>query len=250
VCGVEALLRWHHPDRGLVMPGDFIRCAEETGLIMPIGAWMLDTALRAAADWPDNVRVAVNLSPYQLVRDDLVRTVEAALAASGQPASRLELEITENALLEQYSAGQTALRQLRAMGVRISMDDFGTGRASLSHLRSFPFDRIKVDRSFVASMTDSSQGSAIVRAILQLAATLNIASLAEGVETKAQIDELAAFGCDEVQGLLLSPAQPAAAVLGLLAEWPATAWAVAVTPYRPATVTIPLRSMTGTAGTG
>ncbi|MDB5399315.1 MAG: hypothetical protein JWQ55_1333 [Rhodopila sp.] len=219
VRGFEALLRWHHPDRGLVMPGDFLRCAEETGLIVPIGTWALRTALRQSADWPADVRVAVNLSPHQLARDDFVETVEAALTAAGQSGGRLELEITENALMEQYVAGQTALRRLRALGVRISMDDFGTGYASLSHLRSFPFDRIKVDQSFIAGMTDSPQGSAIVRAILQLASTLNIATVAEGVETQAQFEQLAAIGCDEVQGFLFSSAQPAAAVPRLLAGW-------------------------------
>jgi diguanylate cyclase (GGDEF)-like protein len=219
VRGFEALLRWHHPDRGLVMPGDFLRCAEETGLIVPIGTWALRTALRQSADWPADVRVAVNLSPHQLARDDFVETVEAALTAAGQSGGRLELEITENALMEQYVAGQTALRRLRALGVRISMDDFGTGYASLSHLRSFPFDRIKVDQSFIAGMTDSPQGSAIVRAVLQLASTLNIATVAEGVETQAQFEQLAAIGCDEVQGFLFSSAQPAAAVPRLLAGW-------------------------------
>jgi EAL domain-containing protein (putative c-di-GMP-specific phosphodiesterase class I) len=240
VRGLEALMRWHHPVRGLVMPGDFIRCAEETGLIVPIGAWVLRTALRAAADWPGDVRVAVNLSPYQLIRDDLVETIEAALGETGQPGSRLELEISENALLEQNAAGHTALRHLRAIGVRISMDDFGSGYASLSHLRRFPFDRIKVDRSFVAGMADSSQSGAVVRAILQLAATLNITSLAEGVETQAQLDELAMFGCHEVQGVLLGAPLPADAVPNLLAEWPAARWTAAAAPYRPTTVRIPL----------
>jgi diguanylate cyclase (GGDEF)-like protein len=217
ICGFEALLRWHHPHRGLVLPGDFIRCAEETGLIVPIGAWVLRTALKQAAEWPDHLRLAVNLSPCQLARDDLLATVEAALAEFGQPGHRLELEITENALMEQYLAGQSALKQLRALGVRISMDDFGTGYASLSHLRSFPFDRIKVDRSFVAGMHETAQGMAIVRAILQLAATLNIVTLAEGVETQVQFDTLAACGCDEVQGFLLGQAQPASAIPRLLA---------------------------------
>jgi EAL domain-containing protein (putative c-di-GMP-specific phosphodiesterase class I) len=152
-------------------------------------------------------------------------------------------------LLEQNAAGHTALRHLRAMGVRISMDDFGSGYASLSHLRRFPFDRIKVDRSFVAGMADSSQGGAIVRAILQLAATLNITSLAEGVETQAQLDELATFGCDEVQGVLLSVPQPADAVPNLLAEWSAAHWTAAVTLQRPTTVRIPLLSMIRAAST-
>ena len=222
VRGFEALIRWHHPERGLVMPSDFIRCAEETGLILPMGAWALHTALREASTWPDGVRVAVNLSPYQLARDDLIDTVERALAATGQSGCRLELEITENALRAQYLAGQNALRHLRGLGVRISMDDFGTGYASLSHLRGFPFDSMKVDQSFVADMIDSPQGKAIVRAILQLAETLEISTVAEGVETAAQLEQLAAFGCDEAQGYLFSPAQPASEVPRLLAGWPGT----------------------------
>jgi diguanylate cyclase (GGDEF)-like protein len=220
VRGFEALLRWHHPDRGLVLPGDFIQCAEETGLIVPIGAWVLRTALRESAHWPDGVRVSVNLSPYQLARDDLAGTVQAALAASGQTGDRLELEITENALLEHYAAGQAALKHLRTLGVRISMDDFGTGYGSLSHLRSFPFDRIKIDQSFIAGITESPEGEAVVRSIVHLAASLNIATTAEGVETRAQLDLLAADGCGEAQGFLFSPARPAGEVPRLLAGWP------------------------------
>jgi diguanylate cyclase (GGDEF)-like protein len=220
VSGFEALLRWHHPDRGVVMPGDFIQCAEETGLIVPIGAWVLRTAIREAAHWPDGVRVSVNLSPNQLARDDLAHTVEAALAESGQTGDRLELEITENALLEHYAAGQASLRHLRSLGVRISMDDFGTGYASLSHLRSFPFDRIKIDQSFVAGITESPEGEAVVRSIVQLAASLNIATTAEGVETRGQLDILAADGCGEAQGFLFSPARPAGEIPRLLAGWP------------------------------
>jgi diguanylate cyclase (GGDEF)-like protein len=221
VRGFEALLRWHHPDRGLVMPGDFIQCAEETGLIVPIGTWVLRTALREAADWPRDVRVAVNLSHHQVGRSDLLETVETALKAAGQSGGRLELEITENALMEQYLTGQAALKCLQTLGVRISMDDFGTGYSSLSHLRGFPFDRIKVDQSFVAAVTESAEGSAIVRAILQLAATLDIETVAEGVETQAQLAQLAAAGCHEAQGFLFSPALPASAVPRLLASWQA-----------------------------
>jgi EAL domain-containing protein (putative c-di-GMP-specific phosphodiesterase class I) len=219
VRGFEALLRWHHPNRSVMLPGDFIRCAEETGLIVPIGTWVLRTALSEAAHWPEGVRVSVNLSPYQLVRDDLTETVEAALAASGQTGERLELEVTENALLQQYSAGQETLRRIRALGVRIAMDDFGTGYSSLSHLRSFPFDRIKIDQSFVAGMMESHEGGVIVRAILQLATGLNIATTAEGVETPAQLEQLAANGCREAQGFLFSPPQPAGEVFRLLADW-------------------------------
>jgi diguanylate cyclase (GGDEF)-like protein len=220
VVGLEALLRWHHPERGLIMPGDFIRCAEETGLIVPIGAWVLRTALAQAAQWPDGMRVAVNLSPYQLTRDDLVETVEAALTASGQTGSRLDLEITENALLDHFAAGHSKLKRLRSAGIRISMDDFGTGYASLSHLRNFPFDRLKIDQSFVAGMTESPEGAAIVHTVIQLGANLGIATMAEGVETQAQFDQLIASGCREAQGFFFSPACPASEVSRLLAGWP------------------------------
>ena len=219
VRGFEALLRWHHPTRGLLLPGDFMQCAEDTGLIVPIGAWVLRTALGEAAHWPAGVRVAVNLSPRQLAHDDLADMVEAALAASGQTGARLELEITEIALLRQHAAALATLKRLRALGVRITMDDFGTGYSSLSHLRSFPFDRIKIDQSFVGGMTESPEGGAIVRAILQLATDLNIATTAEGVETRAQFEQLAANGCHEAQGFLFSPPQPAGEVFRLLAGW-------------------------------
>jgi diguanylate cyclase (GGDEF)-like protein len=219
VRGFEALLRWRHADRSLVLPGDFIQCAEETGLIVPIGAWVLRTALAEAAQWPAGVRLAVNLSPFQLVRDDLAATVEAALAAAGQPGERLEVEVSENALLQQSAGAQATLKRLRELGVRIAMDDFGTGYSSLSHLRSFPFDRIKIDQSFVAGMTESHEGGVIVRAILQLATGLNIATTAEGVETAAQLEQLAANGCREAQGFLFSAPRPATEVVHLLADW-------------------------------
>jgi diguanylate cyclase (GGDEF)-like protein len=219
VRGFEALLRWQHPDRGLVMPGDFIGCAEDTGLIVPIGIWALQTALREARHWPSDVRVSVNLSPFQLARDDLADTIQAALAEAGVTGDRLELEITETALIQHYHVGLSALKRLQALGVRIAMDDFGTGYASLSHLRSFPFDRLKIDLSFVAGITESPQGAAVVRAILQLASSLNISSTAEGVETQAQLDQLALGGCEEAQGFLFSPARPASEVPRLLADW-------------------------------
>ena len=220
VRGLEALLRWNHPDRGLVLPGDFIQCAEETGLIMPIGAWVLRTALRQAAGWPEAVRVAVNVSPYQLARDDFAELVEAALADAGQPGARLELEITENALIEHFATGQAILKRLRAAGVRIAMDDFGTGHASLSHLRGFAFDRIKIDQSLIAGITESPEGGAIVRAIVNFAASLNIATIAEGVETPAQLAHLTASGCIAAQGFLFSPARRCAEVARLLPGWP------------------------------
>jgi EAL domain-containing protein (putative c-di-GMP-specific phosphodiesterase class I) len=218
ITGFEALLRWHRPERGIVLPGDFIQCAEETGLIVPIGAWVLRTALSEAARWPAGVRVAVNLSPHQLARDDLTATVEAALAASGQTGARLELEVSENALLRPYGAGQATLKRIRALGVRIAMDDFGTGNSSLSHLCGFQFDRIKIDQSFVAGMTESHEVGVIVRGILQLATGLGIATTAEGVETQAQFEQLAADGCREAQGFLFSPPRPAGEVSRLLSD--------------------------------
>jgi diguanylate cyclase (GGDEF)-like protein len=221
VRGFEALLRWLHPDRGVVMPGDFIQCAEDTGLIVPIGAWVLRTALRHAARWPADIRVAVNLSPCQLAREDFADMVEIALVATGQTGDRLEIEITENALIQNHANGQATLRRLRDMGVRITMDNFGTGHASLSHLRSFLFDRIKIDQSFVAGITESPEGAAVVRAILQFAASLKIATTAEGVETRAQLAELTAGGCGEVQGFLFGQPRPASEVPRLLAGWPA-----------------------------
>ncbi|MFL5284385.1 MAG: putative bifunctional diguanylate cyclase/phosphodiesterase [Rhodopila sp.] len=219
VRGFEALLRWQHPQRGVVLPSDFMQCAEETGLIGPIGDWVLRTALAHATQWPSDVRLSVNLSPLQLAHDDLADTVEAALAATGQAGSRLELEITETALLEHHAPGQATLRRLRDLGVRIAMDDSGTGYASLSHLRSFPFDRLKIDQSFVARMTESPEGRAVVTAILQLATSLGIATTAEGVETRRQLEQLAASGCTEAQGFLFSAPQPAGEIPRLLAGW-------------------------------
>ena len=216
----EALLRWRHPERGLVLPGDFMQCAEETGLIVPIGAWILRAALTEAARWPKGVRIAVNLSPRQMAHEDIVETIEAALAASGEAGDRLELEITESALLNRHGAARATLKRLGAMGVLVSMDNFGTGYASLSHIRNFPFDRIKIDQSLVGGMTESPEGGAIVRAILHLASSLNIATTAEGVETREQLERLASYGCDEAQGYLFSPPRPASEVPRLLSGWP------------------------------
>jgi EAL domain-containing protein (putative c-di-GMP-specific phosphodiesterase class I) len=219
VSGFEALLRWHHPHRGLQLPGDFMQCAEDTGLIVPIGAWVLRTALSEAARWPPGIRVAVNLSPRQMAYDGLAEMIETTLAASGQTGDRLELEITEIVLLRQHAAALSALKRLRALGVLITMDNYGTGYASLSHLRSFPFDRIKIDQSFVGAMLESPEGGAVVRTILRLASDLAMATTAEGVETRAQFEQLAADGCHEAQGYLFSPPQPAGEIFRLLAGW-------------------------------
>jgi len=211
----EALLRWRHPQRGLVLPGEFVPLAEEIGLIVPLGDWVIRQACAQAATWPGDIKVAVNLSPVQFRNRNLVQTVVSALAWSQLPASRLELEITETVLLSENEANLAILHQLRALGVSISMDDFGTGYSSLSYLRSFPFDKIKIDRSFVDG-ADRPDCMAIIRAVTGLGASLGIATTAEGVETRDQLDRLRAEGCTEVQGYLLSPPRPASELAEIL----------------------------------
>ncbi len=218
ICGFEALLRWHHPVEGLISPDEFIPLAEETGLIGPIGAWVLRQACAEAAGWPGALRVAVNLSPIQFRKRDLVNSVRSALQASGLTPERLELEITEGVLLAENEANLAMLHELRALGVRIAMDDFGTGYSSLSYLRSFPFDKIKIDRSFVSQIGESAHCTAIVRAVTGLAASLGIVTTAEGVETAAQLAHLRAEGCQEVQGFFFSRPVGAARVRELLAQ--------------------------------
>ncbi|WP_322517624.1 EAL domain-containing protein [Rhodopseudomonas palustris] len=219
VSGFESLLRWRHPERGMISPADFIPIAEDIGLIVGLGEWVLRQACLEAARWPNDVKVAVNLSPVQFRSRNLVQVVISALAQSGLPPRRLELEITESLFLADSEANLATLHQLRSLGVRISMDDFGTGYSSLSYLRSFPFDKIKIDRSFVKDLTERPDCLAIVRAIAGLGRSLNITTLAEGVETVEQLDALRAEGCHEVQGFLFSPARPAAEIDGLLAKF-------------------------------
>ncbi|WP_441518743.1 putative bifunctional diguanylate cyclase/phosphodiesterase [Bradyrhizobium sp. 2TAF24] len=219
ITSFEALLRWRHPERGMISPVEFIPVAEDIGLIVPIGEWVLRTACSDAAQWPSDVKVAVNLSPVQFKSRNLVAAVVAALAHSRLPAHRLELEITESVLLAETDANLQTLHQLRGLGVRISMDDFGTGYSSLSYLRSFPFDKIKIDRSFIRDLPDRADCIAIVRAISGLARSLSIATTAEGVETREQLDRLRAEGCTEVQGFLFSPARPASSIGELLARF-------------------------------
>ena len=219
IIGFEALLRWRHPSRGLVSPADFIPLAEDTGLIVPLGEWVLRRACNDAAGWPQDVKVAVNLSPVQFRKGRLVKVVANVLAASGLPPRRLELEITEAALLQNNEETLTALRQLRNMGVRIAMDDFGTGYSSLSYLRQFPFDKIKIDRSFIQDLARTREASTITRAITSLGNGLGIATTAEGVETAAQLAELRLEGCTEVQGYLFSPPRPGSEVPRLLAQF-------------------------------
>ena len=217
IAAFEALVRWNHPRRGMVAPLDFISVAEESGLIVRLGAWVLRNACAEAATWSKPVRVAVNLSPMQFKSPELAQTVFSAIAASGLAPDRLELEITESALLQDTEATLATLHQLRSFGVRIAMDDFGTGYSSLSYLRSFPFDKIKIDRSFIHELSTRGDCQAIVRAVTGLGSSLGIATTAEGVETHEQLKLLRREGCTEVQGYLFSPPRPAAEVEELLA---------------------------------
>ncbi len=204
----EALLRWFHPRLGAVPPGEFVPLAEESGLIGPLGQWVLRAACAEAAKWPSQFRVAVNLSPIQFKNLNLVKVILGALAASGLPASRLELEITESVLLEADPRTLAVLHELHALGIRIVMDDFGTGFSSLNYLRSFPFDKIKIDKSFIDDMSKGGDSIAIVRAIVDLARALKIEVVAEGVETADQLDHLVAEGCTEMQGFYFSKPAP------------------------------------------
>jgi diguanylate cyclase (GGDEF)-like protein len=212
----EALLRWRHPERGMISPAEFIPIAEDTGLINQIGHWVLHAACAEAAGWPDDVRVAVNVSPVQFTSQTLALNVAAALAASGLAASRLELEITEAVLIRDDEVALEVLHQLRALGVRIALDDFGTGYSSLSYLQRFPFDKIKIDRSFVKDITSAVASSSIVEAVVNIAAASHMTTTAEGVETEQQKELLRALGCTEMQGYLFSPAIPAVEIRQLL----------------------------------
>jgi diguanylate cyclase (GGDEF)-like protein len=216
VSGFEALLRWNHPERGLVPPDEFIPVAEEIGLIVPLGDWVLKQACREAATWPGNLSIAVNLSAAQFRNPTLALSVVSALGQSGLAASRLELEITETVLLQDDRAVLDALHQFRDIGVRICMDDFGTGYSSLSYLRSFPFDKIKIDRSFIRELGNANDAVAIVRAVLRLGSSLGMITTAEGVETEEQLEILKAEGCMQVQGYLFSRPKPAAEIPAML----------------------------------
>ena len=216
IAGCEALLRWRHPSKGFIRPDQFIPLAEETGLIVPIGAWVLRQACATAAQWPDDLRVAVNLSAVQFRSPDLVDTVAAALREAGLAANRLELEITETVVLQDTDATLRILHQLRELGIQIAMDDFGTGYSSLSYLAKFPFDRIKIDQSFVRELGGQGDCIAIVRAVIALGRDLGMEITAEGVETKQQLDALERAGCGEIQGYLFSRPIPTAALADLL----------------------------------
>jgi diguanylate cyclase (GGDEF)-like protein len=218
VSGFEALLRWNHPERGVIGPDDFIPVAEEIGLVAPLGDWVLKQACRDAAHWPAKLTVAVNLSAAQFRNPMLPLSVVAALGQSGLAPVRLELEITESVLLQDDQAVLDALHQFRGLGVRICMDDFGTGYSSLSYLRSFPFDKIKIDRSFVHELGRKPDCAAIIRAVMQLGSSLGMITTAEGVETEEQFDILRAEGCMQLQGFLFSKPVPRAEIPLLLAQ--------------------------------
>jgi diguanylate cyclase (GGDEF)-like protein/PAS domain S-box-containing protein len=218
IVAFEALVRWNHSLRGMIAPVNFIPLAEETGLIVPLGDWVLRQACLDAAGWPEDVDVAVNLSPIQFKNPNLVSSVRAALEASGLSAHRLELEITESVLLQNSEATLAVLHELRGFGVRISLDDFGTGYSSLSYLRSFPFDKIKIDRSFVSELATRDDSMAIVRAVTGLGKSLGIVTTAEGVETAAQFELLRREGCTQAQGYLFSRPVPASEVGKMLSK--------------------------------
>jgi diguanylate cyclase (GGDEF)-like protein len=217
ITGCEALVRWRHPERGMISPAEFIPIAEDTGLISEIGEWVLTTACRDAVGWPDDIRLAVNVSPVQFRSGTLALKVMAALAASNLPASRLELEITEAVLIRDDETALATLHQLRAIGVRIALDDFGTGYSSLSYLHRFPFDKIKIDRCFVDDIAGPDGSSSIVQAVVNLASVRRMTTTAEGVETEEQQRLLRALGCNEMQGYLFSAAKPADKIQELFA---------------------------------
>jgi diguanylate cyclase (GGDEF)-like protein len=216
IVGFEALLRWHHPELGMVSPAEFIPIAEETGLIAPIGRWVLRQACEEAMRWPDSLRVAVNLSATQFKTSSLVGEIKEALHTSGLPPHRLELEVTETALLHNTENTVSQLREIGAMGARIAMDDFGTGYSSLNYLREFAFDRIKIDGSFIAELGCSPEADSIVEAIVALARCLGVETTAEGVEKPDQLARLTRMGCSEVQGYLFARPRPAAQIADML----------------------------------
>lgn len=224
IVGAEALLRWHHPERGIVSPGDFIPMAEQTGLIVQIGEWVLRNACRTAIGWPEHMSIAVNISAIQVANQNIVPVIASALSASGLAPERLELEITETVLMTDGEETLRTLHRIRELGVRISMDDFGTGYSSLSYLQSFPFDKIKIDQSFVRQMIENADSAAIVQAITGLGTSLRMKTIAEGVETVEQLEHIRAQGCTEVQGYLLSrpiPAEEMAAIVAKMRGAPA-----------------------------
>lgn len=213
----EALLRWFHPEKGMIPPDQFIPIAEESGLIVPLGEWVIRTALREMTNWPQHLSVSVNLSPVQMRSENLIPTIINALAATGVDPNRLELEITETVLMSDSDANVLLLHKIRSLGVRVALDDFGTGYSSLNYLRSFPFDKIKIDRCFVEEVDSREDCRAIIRAVTGLASSLGMVTTAEGVESDDQLKRLRAEGCEQVQGYLFSKAVPAEAIEGRVA---------------------------------
>jgi diguanylate cyclase (GGDEF)-like protein len=208
IIGFEALARWTHPQRGFVPPSDFIPLAEESGLIVEMGEWILREACREAASWPKPLQIAVNLSPAQFMHGDLVGLVHSILFETGLAAERLELEITEGVLIEDMERGLALLRRLKALGVNIAMDDFGSGYSSLTYLQAFPFDKIKIDRTFVMNLGRNPQSAAIIRAVIGLGLGLDIPIMAEGVETQEQLNFLRTANCSRVQGYFIGKPAP------------------------------------------
>ena len=221
IVGFEALLRWRHPQRGMLSPNEFIPIAEETGMIVPIGAWLMRRACIEAAKWPEQMIVAVNLSAVQFASRDLIEDVQGALAGARLSAERLELEITESSLIQDSSGARETMKSLRSLGVHVALDDFGTGYSSLAYLRSFPLDKLKIDRAFTNALDHDEEGeaSAIVRAIIQLATALKLRTTAEGVETASQMEALRARGCSEMQGYFFAKPIPPEKIPVFIEEW-------------------------------
>jgi EAL domain-containing protein (putative c-di-GMP-specific phosphodiesterase class I) len=216
VVSVEALLRWQHPEQGLLSPDEFIPLAEQTDLIVPLGRWVLREACETALTWPGALMVSVNLSPVQFARSDVVEDVREALIQTRLPASRLELEITENVMLIDVEGALATMNALKELGVRLNMDDFGTGYSSLGYLRTYPFDGIKIDKRFISSMSGGGNDRAVVQAIINLGKAMGLTVTAEGVETLEQLDFLVSDQCHEVQGFYLSRPMEKQALLPLL----------------------------------
>ena len=217
--GAESLIRWNHPERGRIAPAEFVPLAEESGHIVAIGQWVLHEACRTAAEWPEHLRVAVNLSALQFSSPHLLDDVRAALAAGGLAAGRLEVEITESLVMRHMHAARTTLHEVRALGVRVTLDDFGTGYSSLSHLRALPIDTLKVDRAFIGDLVVGGESHAIVSAIVGLAKALRLTVTAEGVESDAQLAALTALGIDDAQGFLLARPMPADDFTAFMTVW-------------------------------
>jgi diguanylate cyclase (GGDEF)-like protein len=212
ISGFEALIRWNHPKQGMIAPASFIPLAEEIGFIVPLGEWVIRQACVTAATWPEHLNVAVNISAVQFRSHGLMQVIVGALAASGLSPTRLEIEITETVLLQNREATLSVLHQLRALGIRIAMDDFGTGYSSLTYLQCFPFDKIKIDRSFVKDITENTGSLNIVRAVAALANGMGMTATAEGVETSEQLERITSEGCTEMQGYLFSRPLPVAEI--------------------------------------